>query len=356
MKKSVLLIALLVSAGTVLSQVNFEKGSVSEVLAKAKSENKVVMVDVLTDWCKWCIELDNKVYSKPEIYDFANVNQINYKIDAEKGEGVEFVKKYKVQGYPTILFLDADGNEIDRIYGYVPMKDFKEMMTDYNKGINTYGDLKARLEKDPNDIEANLKFADKLMTLSELDDAKKHLNKIIEADPENKAGKTDDAKYKLASLSDKETILQNLESFISENPDSDILKEAYINLSESYFYVKNDEGNSEKWFKETLSKYPDDDMVNSSYGQYLNQRGYALMDKGTTEDDYKKGLSFIDAALPFVSGSVNEASAYYIQSKLYYNLKEYSKALESIDKSLKIFNRKLYRDHKEKIEKQLSSK
>lgn len=356
MKKSVLLIALLVSAGTVLSQVNFEKGSVSEVLAKAKSENKVVMVDVLTDWCKWCIELDNKVYSKPEIYDFANVNQINYKIDAEKGEGVEFAKKYKVQGYPTILFLDADGNEIDRIYGYVPMKDFKEMMTDYNKGINTYGDLKARLEKDPNDIEANLKFADKLMTLSELDDAKKHLNKIIEADPENKAGKTDDAKYKLASLSDKETILQNLESFISENPDSDILKEAYINLSESYFYVKNDEGNSEKWFKETLSKYPDDDMVNSSYGQYLNQRGYALMDKGTTEDDYKKGLSFIDAALPFVSGSVNEASAYYIQSKLYYNLKEYSKALESIDKSLKIFNRKLYRDHKEKIEKQLSSK
>ncbi|MCI0450354.1 MAG: thioredoxin fold domain-containing protein [Chlorobi bacterium] len=356
MKKLSLLIALLISASAVFSQVKFEKGSVSEVLAKAKSENKIVMVDVLTDWCKWCIELDNKVYAKSEIYDFANANQINYKIDAEKGEGIKFAKKYNIQGYPTILFLDASGNEIDRIYGYVPMKEFKEMMVDYNKGINTYGDLKSKLEKDPNDIEANIKFADKLMTLSELDNAKKHLSKVIETDPENKAGKTDDAKYKLVSLSDKETIIQNLENFIKENPESDVLKEAYINLSESYFYVKNDEGNSEKWFKETLSKYPNDDIVNSSYGQYLNQRAYALMDKGTTEDDYKKGLSFIDAALPFVSGSVNEASAYYIQSKLYYNLKEYSKALESIDKSLKIFNRKLYRDHKEKIEKQLSSK
>jgi thioredoxin-related protein len=356
MKKPLFLIALLVSASLTFSQINFENGSVSEVLAKAKSENKVVMVDVLTDWCKWCIELDNKVYSKPEISGFANANQINYKIDAEKGEGIEFAKKYKIQGYPTVLFLDADGNEIDRIYGYVPMKEFKEMMTDYNKGINTYGDLKSRLEKDPSDIEANLKFADKLMTLGEIESAKQHLNKIIVLDPENRTGKTDDAEYKIASLSDKEAIIQNLESFIKENPDSDVLKEAHINLSESYFYVKNDEGNSEKWFKETLSKYPDDDMVNSSYGQYLNQRAYALMDKGTSVDDYKKGLSFIDAALPFVSGSVNEASAYYIQSKLYYNLKEYSKALESIDKSLKIFNRKLYRDHKEKIEKQLSSK
>jgi tetratricopeptide (TPR) repeat protein len=53
-------------------------------------------------------------------------------------------------------------------------------------------------------------------------------------------------------------------------------------------------------------------------------------------------------------GSVNEASSYYIQSKLLYNLKDFTKALESIDKALSIFNRKLYRDQKTKVEKQLS--
>jgi thiol:disulfide interchange protein len=108
MKKAILLVALFFTAQYAAAQINFEKGSVAEVLAKAKAENKLVMVDVMTDWCKWCIELDNKVYAKPEISDFANANQVNYKIDAEKGEGIEFAKKYKRQGFPSILFLDGD--------------------------------------------------------------------------------------------------------------------------------------------------------------------------------------------------------------------------------------------------------
>jgi len=157
-------------------------------------------------------------------------------------------------------------------------------------------------------------------------------------------------------LSDKETIIQNLENFIKENPNSDVLKDAYISLSETYYYTKNDVESSEKWFKETMSKYPNDEFVNSSYGQYLNGRAGSLAEKGTNDEDYKKGLSLIEAALPFVKGSVNEASSYYLQSKLYFNLKDYSSAMDSIEKALKIFNRKLYRDLKEKVEKQLTVK
>lgn len=356
MKKSVLLIALFFMANISFAQIDFKKGSVSEILAMAKSQNKIVMVDVMTDWCKWCIELDNKVYAKAEVSDFANANQINYKIDAEKGEGVDFAQKYKIQGYPSILFLDGDGNEIDRVYGYVPMKDFKEMMMDYNRGINTFGYLQAEVEKNPGNIEARLKLSDKYSMYGDNDKAKALLNKIIELDPQNTNGKTDDAKFRLASFSPKEQKAKDIEAFIKDNPGSDQLKDAYISVSESYFYDLSDLASSEKWFKEALSKFPNDEMVSSSYGQFLNQRAVGLADKGTSNEDYKKGLSFIDAALPFVAGSVNEASSYYIQSKLYYNLKDYSKALESVDKALKIFDRKLYREHKEKIEKQLSSK
>jgi thioredoxin-related protein len=356
MKKLYFLLALLFFFGNSQAQIKFEKGSLADVLSKAKSENKVLMVDVLTEWCKWCIELDNKVYANPQIYEFANVNQVNYKIDAEKGEGVDFAKKYKIQGYPTILFLDGSGNEIDRIYGYYPAKDFYVMMVDYNKGVNTFNVLKSELEKDPNDILANIKIADKYMSLSELDKAKTHLNKIIEIDPQNLSGKTDDAKYKLASLSDKETIIKNLESFISEYPESDMLRDAYVSLAESYYGVKEDVPSAEKWYKDAMSKFPDDDYVKSSYGQYLNGRAYKYMnDEKSVESDFKSGLTLIDEALPYVAGSVNEASSYYIQSKLYFKLKEYSKALESINKALKIFDRKLYRDHKEAVEKQLSS-
>ncbi len=357
MKKSVLLIALFFTANLSFSQIDFKSGTVAEVLAMAKAQNKVVMVDVMTEWCKWCIELDNKVYAKIDVGEFANANQINYKIDAENGEGIDFAKKYSVSGYPTILFLDADGNEIDRIVGYVPSKDFKEMMVDYNKGVNTYNDLQAKLEKNPGDVEANLKYADKLMTLGKDDEAKARLNKILEVDAANTQGKTDDAKYRLATLSGKENAIAELEKFISENPSSDALKDAYVSLSEQYAYNKKDFPTAEKWYKDALGKFSDDDYVKSSYGQFLNYQGSTLADKKeATTDDYKQGLSYVEIALPYVAGSVNEASSYFIQSKLYFNLKDYSSALESVNKALKIFNRKLYRDHKEKIEKQLSSK
>lgn len=355
MKKLFIIPALFLLLGSSHAQIKFIKGSLSEVEQKAKAEHKVLMVDVLTDWCKWCVELDNKVYSNPKVAEFANANQINYKIDAEKGEGVDFAKKYKIKGYPTVLFLDGDGNEIDRVYGYYPAKDFYEMMVDYNKGVNTFSSLNAELEKDPDDILANLKIADKYIALGQTDDARKHLNKIIEVDPQNLSGKEDDAKYKLASISDKETIIPNLEAFIEENPESDMLKDAYIALAESYYYVKEDVPDAEITYKLLLSNYPDDPYVNLSYGQYLNQRAYALMKDGKGDEDYKKGLELIEQTLPFVAGSVNEGSAYYIQSRLYYNLKDYNKALESIDKALKIFDRKLYRDQKEAVEEQLKA-
>jgi thioredoxin-related protein len=356
MKKAVLLIALFFISSVTYSQIDFKKGTVADILAMAKAEKKLVMVDVMTDWCKWCIELDNKVYSKKDISDFANANQINYKIDAEKGEGVDFAKKYKIQGFPSILFLDGDGNEVDRVYGYVPAKDFMEMMQDYNKGINTFAYLKTEVEKNPSNIDATLKLADKYSMYSESDKAKELLNKIVEMDGSNAGGKTDDAKFRLISFTEKEEKAKQLEAFITANPTSDQLKDAYVSLSETYFYDLSDLPSSEKWFKETLSKFPNDESVNSSYGQYLNQRAAGLADKGTGEEDYKKGLALIDQALPYIAGSVNEASSYYIQSKLYFNLKEYSKANESIDKALKIFDRKLYREQKEKVEKQLSQK
>ena len=135
-----------------------------------------------------------------------------------------------------------------------------------------------------------------------------------------------------------------------------MLKDAYISLAESYYYVKEDVPDTEINYKLLMSKYPDDPYVNLSYGQYLNQRAYALMKDGKGDEDYNNGLDLIQQALPFVAGSVNEGSAYYIQSKIYYKLKDYNKALESIDKALKIFDRKLYRDQKEAVEKQISEK
>lgn len=356
MKRLIILFVFAFLTNVTFAQINFQKDSLHVVFARAKSENKILMVDVFTDWCKWCVELDNKVYSNPEVYNFANAHQVNYKIDAEKGEGIDFAKKYNVTVYPTILFLDGNGNEVDRLIGYYPEKDFFATMKDYNTGKNTFADLRKRLEKDPNDIPANLSMAEKQMSLSNYDEAKKLLYKIIEIDPGDLSGKIDKAKYDLATLSDSDHIINDLETFIKQNPESPSVKDAYVSMAETYYYSKNDEANADKTYKEAFILFPNDDGLNSSFGQYLNSKAVSLADKGTSTEDYQNGLSLIEQALPYLKGTVNEGSSYYIQSKLYYNLKEYDKALGSIDKALKIFNRQLYKDMKVKIEKSMSMK
>lgn len=339
------------------SQVDFQKGTLADMYQKAKDGNKILMVDVMTDWCKWCIELDNKVYARPEMFEFANKNQVNYKIDAEKGEGIDFAKKYSVSGYPTVLFLKADGSEVDRIVGYVPLKDFVEMMTDYNKGVNTMSDLKKKLETNPDDIVNNIKMGDKLMTIGDNDGAKKCYQKVIDLDPQDLSGKLAEAKFDMAVLSDKEHIVQNLQQFMQDYPKSDKIKDAYITLAETYYYSLKDKDNADKTYSEAFKMFSNDDMLKSSYGQYLNaQAGDLAEKKGANEADYKNGLSLIDEAIPYLKGTVNEGSSYYLQAKLLFNLKDYAKASDSIDKAIKIFDRKLYRDLREKIQKQLSEK
>ncbi len=64
MKKATILLAILFITKLSVAQIDFKQGSLTDVMKMAKDQKKVLMIDVMTDWCKWCIELDNKVYSK----------------------------------------------------------------------------------------------------------------------------------------------------------------------------------------------------------------------------------------------------------------------------------------------------
>lgn len=49
--------------------------------------------------------------------DYFNKNFVAFKVDCEKGEGPGIAKQYGVSGYPTLLFLDTDGNLVNKIVG-----------------------------------------------------------------------------------------------------------------------------------------------------------------------------------------------------------------------------------------------
>ena len=89
----------------------------AEVLHKAKEEGKMLFIDCYTSWCGPCRMMATQVFPQKKVGDYFNEHFVSFKIDMEKGEGPELKNKFSVRAYPTFLFLDGDGKEINRIVG-----------------------------------------------------------------------------------------------------------------------------------------------------------------------------------------------------------------------------------------------
>jgi thioredoxin-related protein len=124
----------------------------TELLKKAKSENKLVFVDCYTTWCGPCKRMDREVFITREVGDYFNKNFICAKLQMDQTtkddeatkrnyDLVEKVaKKYKVNSYPSFLFISPDGRLVHRASGYTSGKQFIEMAVMINKPGYTYMD------------------------------------------------------------------------------------------------------------------------------------------------------------------------------------------------------------------------
>ncbi len=84
----------------------------SEVVAQAKLEKKLIFIDVYTDWCGPCKLMEDNVFPLKDISSYYNSHFVNFRMDAEKGEGIELKTKYEVKVYPTYLFIDPNNQEL----------------------------------------------------------------------------------------------------------------------------------------------------------------------------------------------------------------------------------------------------
>ncbi len=103
-------------------------------LAAAKSQHRRVIVDVYTNWCGWCRRMDADVYGRADIAAYLAAHFVTIKLNAESSDTVHrgdrpmtarsLAASYRVNGYPTTIFLDADGGHLATLPGYVPPEKF----------------------------------------------------------------------------------------------------------------------------------------------------------------------------------------------------------------------------------------
>ncbi|MCY2930183.1 MAG: thioredoxin family protein [Planctomycetota bacterium] len=100
----------------------------NEALRRAKTSHKPVLACFTgSDWCMWCMKLQNEVFETAEFKAWAAESVILLEVDFPRHKTLSpaaakandaLQDKYVVRGFPTVLFLDADGAVMGKS-GYV---------------------------------------------------------------------------------------------------------------------------------------------------------------------------------------------------------------------------------------------
>ncbi len=107
--------------------ITFHEGTWEEALQRAKKEGKPIFLDISASWCGPCKMLKARTFPNGEVGKFYNENFINVAVDGEKGEGIELAQKYKIRGYPSLIFIDSNGKLIAQTAGFRNPKQFIEL-------------------------------------------------------------------------------------------------------------------------------------------------------------------------------------------------------------------------------------
>lgn len=142
----------LVRAEDTLWQTDFDKAK-----TQAKAEKKLLLVDFTgSDWCTWCQKLQTEVFGKEAFKAGAPKQFVLVELDFPRGKkklsekvakaNDTLAKQYKVQGFPTILVLDADGSVMAKT-GYRPggAEKYVEHLGDLVKSFEIFQTLKKGL-------------------------------------------------------------------------------------------------------------------------------------------------------------------------------------------------------------------
>ncbi len=94
------------------SKIEFRDLSFKEGMAAAAEEGKPVFIDCYTTWCGPCKWMSANIFTDSKVADYYNENYVCLKIDMEKGEGIDIAKDYGIRAYPTLLYLNAEGERL----------------------------------------------------------------------------------------------------------------------------------------------------------------------------------------------------------------------------------------------------
>ena len=147
----------------------FREATFEEALIAAKAEEKVVMIDFFTTWCPPCKKLDETTWKDAAVNAWLDEHTIALKLDAEIE--VDLAARYKIEAYPTMLFVRADGSVMDRMVGYRAAEAFLAEAGDVLIGRKAIDRAREAVVGKEEDAMARMSFGDALVVAGNYEEA-----------------------------------------------------------------------------------------------------------------------------------------------------------------------------------------
>ena len=97
---------------------------------EAKASNKFLLLDFTgSDWCGWCKRLEKEILSQSQFENYARENLVLLEVDFPRAkpqspelrkQNQELAQQYQIEGFPTIVVLNGDGQKLWQYDGYFP--------------------------------------------------------------------------------------------------------------------------------------------------------------------------------------------------------------------------------------------
>lgn len=156
--------------------------SVAAAIAEARESGRFAAVYFYNDWCIYSNRLSRETLVDPEVVAmFERVAPCRVIFDRQRA----LVRRYRVGGHPTIVFVDGEGRAVDRFSGYMPPREFVREMNAHLEFLHDRPGLEARLKKDAGDAEALNRLAVIHAERREFDTARELLARAEAVDPED---------------------------------------------------------------------------------------------------------------------------------------------------------------------------
>jgi len=212
------------------------------------------------------------VLTDQKVIDFFTNEMILAKINGKTDTMLS--RQYHVSAFPTLVMLDKEGKEVDRIVGYMPADNFLTKIRNYQKGIGTLQDLLNKAKTTP-DRRLYFKIAEKFKYRGGGEDAATWYQKVIdEGDPVDSL--SGESRLSIADMhrraKDYSKALEDFSQIMKNFDGSPFAEEAEI-WRAIVFRQKGDTTNAIAAFEGFIKHYPNSEDVSYAEKQITKLKG-----------------------------------------------------------------------------------